>query len=177
MTAPVNISVLVPVYNVEPYLAQCLESICSQTLRELEIVCVVSRAAYVYRKRAGSITSGFASGSSLQSLDYLTVAELVLKEWKEAGILEEYRTAFLKMLVMGVRNIRKYAPHAVQKEVTRKVTDMLRQENLYRPAEDDACLSRREGKLLKAWMGGKSGLDFSYYWKKMRKAGARLLRR
>ena len=140
-------------------------------------VCVVSRAAYVYRKRAGSITSGFASGSSLQSLDYLTVAELVLKEWKEAGILEEYRTAFLKMLVMGVRNIRKYAPHAVQKEVTRKVTDMLRQENLYRPAEDDACLSRREGKLLKAWMGGKSGLDFSYYWKKMRKAGARLLRR
>jgi len=87
------------------------------------------------------------------------------------------RTAFLKMLVMGVRNIRKYAPHAVQKEVTRKVTDMLRQENLYRPAEDDACLSRREGKLLKAWMGGKSGLDFSYYWKKMRKAGARLLRR
>ena len=341
MTAPVNISVLVPVYNVEPYLAQCLESICSQTLRELEIVCVddastdgslsilrefaerdprvkvvqapengglsrsrnlamshavgeylflvdsddwletdlleemyrcakaldadrlacgfryyyesapdredrflpedmappekgwlpctpetigkihhgaggmmirrsivekhgirfpegvacedlyfhyavfpwcrrvcvVSRAAYVYRKRAGSITSGFASGSSLQSLDYLTVAELVLKEWKEAGVLAEYRTAFLKMLVMGVRNIRKYAPHAVQKEVTRKVADMLRQENLYRPAEDDACLSRREGKLLKAWMGGKSGLDFSYYWKKIRKAGARLLRR
>lgn len=326
MTAPVNISVLVPVYNVEPYLAQCLESICSQTLRELEIVCVddastdgslsilrefaerdprvkvvqapengglsrsrnlamshavgeylflvdsddwletdllacgfryyyesapdredrflpedmappekgwlpctpetigkihhgaggmmirrsivekhgirfpegvacedlyfhyavfpwcrrvcvVSRAAYVYRKRAGSITSGFASGSSLQSLDYLTVAELVLKEWKEAGVLAEYRTAFLKMLVMGVRNIRKYAPHAVQKEVTRKVADMLRQENLYRPAEDNACLSRREGELLKAWMGGKSGLDFSYYWKKMRKAGARLLRR
>ena len=25
MTAPVNISVLVPVYNVEPYLAQCLD--------------------------------------------------------------------------------------------------------------------------------------------------------
>ena len=109
--------------------------------------------------------------------DQLTVAELVLKEWKEAGILEEYRTAFLKMLVMGVRNIRKYAPHAVQKEVTRKVADMLCQENLYRPGEDDSSLSRREGKLLKTWMGGKSGLDFSYYWKKIRKAGARLLRR
>lgn len=26
MTAPVNISVLVPVYNVEPYLAQCLKA-------------------------------------------------------------------------------------------------------------------------------------------------------
>ena len=46
------------------------------------------------------------------------MAQLVLEEWKRAGILEEYRAAFLKMLVMGVRNIRKYAPHAVQKEVT-----------------------------------------------------------
>ena len=140
-------------------------------------VCVVSRAAYVYRKRAGSITSGFASGSSLQSLDYLTVAQLVLEEWKRAGILEEYRAAFLKMLVMGVRNIRKYAPHAVQKEVTRKVFRMLREENLYRPGEEDSRLSRREEKLLKTWLAGKSGLDFSYYWKRMRKAGARLLRR
>lgn len=26
MTVPVNISVLVPVYNVEPYLVQCLEA-------------------------------------------------------------------------------------------------------------------------------------------------------
>ena len=141
-------------------------------------VCVVSRAAYVYRKRAGSITSGFASGSSLQSLDYLTVAELVLKEWKEAGVLAEYRTAFLKMLVMGVRNIRKYAPHAVQKEVTPEGGPICSVRKICnRPAEDNACLSRREGELLKAWMGGKSSLDFSYYWKKMRKAGARLLRR
>lgn len=137
--------------------------------------CVVSRAAYVYRKRAGSITSGFASGSSLQSLDYLTVARLVLEEWKQSGILEEYRIAFLKMLVMGVRNIRKYAPHAVQKEATRKVSLLLREENLYRPGKDDSRLSRREGNLLKTWMAGKSGLDFSYYWKRMRKAGARML--
>ena len=34
-----------------------------------------------------------------------------------------------------------------------------------------------EEKLLKTWLAGKSGLDFSYYWKRMRKAGARLLRR
>ncbi|WP_302014336.1 glycosyltransferase family 2 protein [uncultured Akkermansia sp.] len=140
-------------------------------------ICVVSRAAYVYRKRSGSITSGFASGSSLQSLDYLTVARLVLEEWKQSGILEEYREAFLKMLVMGVRNIRKYAPHAVQKEVTRKVSQMLRRENLYRPGEGSSSLSLREDKLLKTWLAGKSGLDFSYYWKRMRKAAARMLRR
>lgn len=139
--------------------------------------CVIVSPCYVYRKHGSSVTAAFASGSSRQSLDYLTVAELVLEEWKRSGILEEYRVAFLKMLVMGVRNIRKYAPHAAQKEVTRKVRRLLCEENLYRLGEDDSRLSRREGKLLKTWLAGKSGLDFSYYWKRMRKAGARMLRR
>ncbi len=34
------ISVVVPVYNVEPYLRRCLESICRQTYSHLEIICV-----------------------------------------------------------------------------------------------------------------------------------------
>ncbi|MDO4527305.1 MAG: glycosyltransferase family A protein [bacterium] len=34
------ISVIVPVYNVEPYLRRCLDSICGQTYRNLEILCV-----------------------------------------------------------------------------------------------------------------------------------------
>ncbi len=34
------VSVVVPVYNVRDYLQQCLDSICSQTLREIEIICV-----------------------------------------------------------------------------------------------------------------------------------------
>lgn len=35
-----KISVIVPIYNVEPYLRECLDSIVNQTLRELEIICV-----------------------------------------------------------------------------------------------------------------------------------------
>lgn len=35
-----KISVIVPVHNVEKYLAQCLTSICQQTLSEIEIICV-----------------------------------------------------------------------------------------------------------------------------------------
>ena len=35
-----SVSVLVPIYNVERYLPQCLEALCSQTLRDLEIVAV-----------------------------------------------------------------------------------------------------------------------------------------
>lgn len=39
MPAPL-VSVVVPVYNVEKYLAQCLDSLKKQTLREIEIICV-----------------------------------------------------------------------------------------------------------------------------------------
>lgn len=34
------VSVIVPVYNVRPYLAECLSSILSQTLTDLELICV-----------------------------------------------------------------------------------------------------------------------------------------
>lgn len=36
----VLISVIIPVYNVELYLAECLDSVCTQTLRDIEIICV-----------------------------------------------------------------------------------------------------------------------------------------
>lgn len=36
----VKISVIIPVYNVEKYLKNCLDSIINQTLKEIEIICV-----------------------------------------------------------------------------------------------------------------------------------------
>ena len=39
MSTP-KISVIVPVYNVEKYIAECLESLINQTLHDIEIVCV-----------------------------------------------------------------------------------------------------------------------------------------
>ena len=35
-----KVSVIIPVYNVEKYLRECLDSIVNQTLREIEIICV-----------------------------------------------------------------------------------------------------------------------------------------
>lgn len=35
-----KVSVVIPIYNVEKYLCQCLESICKQTLNNIEIICV-----------------------------------------------------------------------------------------------------------------------------------------
>ena len=35
-----KVSVIVPVYNVAPYLARCLDSLVGQTLKDIEIICV-----------------------------------------------------------------------------------------------------------------------------------------
>ena len=36
----VKISVIIPVYNAEKYLSQCLDSVLSQSLSEIEVICV-----------------------------------------------------------------------------------------------------------------------------------------
>lgn len=45
-----KVSVIIPVYNVEKYLAECLDSICNQTLSELEIICVMMVLQIVHLK-------------------------------------------------------------------------------------------------------------------------------
>lgn len=36
----IKISVIIPVYNVEKYLAKCLDSVLNQTLKEIEVICI-----------------------------------------------------------------------------------------------------------------------------------------
>ena len=36
----VKVSIVVPVYNVEPYLEKCLDSLVNQTLKDIEIIVV-----------------------------------------------------------------------------------------------------------------------------------------
>lgn len=36
----VKVSVIIPVYNIEPYLQECLDSVMTQTLKEIEIICI-----------------------------------------------------------------------------------------------------------------------------------------
>ena len=36
----IKVSIIIPVYNTEKYLRRCLDSICSQTLEDIEIICI-----------------------------------------------------------------------------------------------------------------------------------------
>lgn len=40
MSEKIKVSVIIPVYNVEKYLHECLDSVVNQTLKEIEIICV-----------------------------------------------------------------------------------------------------------------------------------------
>lgn len=58
----VKVSVIIPVYNVEKYLEQCLDSIIHQTLEEIEIICVDDGSTdnslnilYTYQKKDNRI--------------------------------------------------------------------------------------------------------------------------
>ena len=45
-----KVSIVIPVYNVEAFLARCLDSILAQTLREIEVICVDDEA-WITRSR------------------------------------------------------------------------------------------------------------------------------
>ena len=60
MEQDILVSVIVPVYNVEKYLARCVESILSQTYRNLEIILVDDGA----KDTSGSICDDFAATDS-----------------------------------------------------------------------------------------------------------------
>ena len=35
-----KVSVIIPVYNTEKFLRKCLDSVCNQTLQDIEIICI-----------------------------------------------------------------------------------------------------------------------------------------
>ena len=53
----VKVSVVIPVYNVEKYLPECLDSVLSQTLQELEVICIDDASP----DRSGEILDEYAA--------------------------------------------------------------------------------------------------------------------
>ena len=80
------ISVIVPIYNVKPYLMQCIESICNQTYRDLEIVLV---------------DDGSSDGSSLICDQYQRIDDRIVVLHKENEGLVNARKSGLQISVDG----------------------------------------------------------------------------
>lgn len=55
-----KVSIVIPVYNVEKYLGDCLDSVCNQTLKDIEIICVDDGST----DKSGSILDEYAARDS-----------------------------------------------------------------------------------------------------------------
>ncbi len=63
------ISVIIPVYNAEKYLCECLDSIINQTLRDIEIICIDD----------GSTDNSFIIEQTLQEFDFFELIGVCFK--------------------------------------------------------------------------------------------------
>ena len=101
------ISVIVPIYNVEPYLGECLDSLCGQTLRNIEIIGVDDgstdgsgalldeyaakdkRIIAVHQKNAG-VSAARNAGMRLARGEYLAFVDG--DDWMDADFLQKLYT-------------------------------------------------------------------------------------
>ena len=106
-----KISIIVPVYNVEPYLRQCLNSLVNQTLKDIEIICVNdgspddclsilhehaekdNRIAVINQKNTG-LSGARNSGLKVASGEYVMFVDS--DDWVDVRICEELYNAALR---------------------------------------------------------------------------------
>lgn len=91
--ADVKVSIIVPVYNVEKYLRQCMDSIINQTLNEIEIICLDdcstdfsgkildeyakkdSRVIVIHKEKNGGYGHSLNMGMRLAQGEYIGIVE------------------------------------------------------------------------------------------------------
>lgn len=106
----IKVSVIIPVYNVEPYIRKCLDSVINQTYRNLEIICIDDgstdssgeicdeyaendRRIRVFHKHNGGVGSARNVGLNNLTGDYVGFVDP--DDWIEADMYETLLTAAL----------------------------------------------------------------------------------
>ena len=88
-----KISVIIPVYNVEKYLAECLDSVVNQTLKDIEIICV---------------NDGSTDGSA-QILEEYAQKDIIIDP-HTATALNAYKNDGIKTIIVSTAEWSKFAP-------------------------------------------------------------------
>ena len=105
------LSVIIPVYNVAPYLPRCLESILQQTRKVQEIICVddgsedesgqildayaqKNENIYVIHKENGGLVSARKAGLAMATMPYATYVDS--DDWIESEMYEIMMDAMLQ---------------------------------------------------------------------------------
>ena len=98
------LSVVVPVYNVEPYLERCIQSILNQTYKNLEVILVDDGSTdksgsvcdeyvlqddrvKVIHKKNGGLVSARKAGAAIATGSYITAVDS--DDWIESNMFEE----------------------------------------------------------------------------------------
>ena len=120
MISPI-ISIIVPVYNVEKYLPRCLDSIVTQTLRDIEIICVndgtkdnsvsilneyaaKDNRIKIIHKKNGGLSSARNEGMKYATAEYIGFVDS--DDWIEP---DTYELAYNAMIVNNVDLVCWYA--------------------------------------------------------------------
>lgn len=135
-----GISVVVPVYNVEKYLGECLESLINQTFRDIEIICINdgssdnsfnileeyakkdSRIIVINQKNSG-VSNARNKGVDIASKDY--IAFIDSDDWVDKNYLEELYNAITKnncdiavaTIIRKRPNSQKYRVHYTEEKI------------------------------------------------------------
>lgn len=165
------VSVIVPVYNVEKYLPACLDSICSQTLHELEIIVVndgstdqSGRIADEYaakdsrikviHQRNGHLSAARNAGLSVVTGEYVSFIDS--DDWIDKEMLESmYRVAESDSLDLVITGVHVEYPR----------------ENRSYDHRVDACITANTKKEIKAlYFKLRELCLFNYAWNKLYRA-------
>lgn len=96
-----QISVIIPIYNVEKYLSDCVESVLKQTYTDLEIILVDDGS----QDASGQICDDYAKQDSRVQVIHKRMAVYLLREMQEL-IKPRDSTSFSSIVMTGLRKMR-----------------------------------------------------------------------
>lgn len=151
MLSGVKVSVLVPIYNVEDFLPECLDSLVKQTLKEIEIICINDGSTDSsleiiknYAKNDGRIVvvnkknSGYGDSMN-KGLDRATGEYVGIVESDDFIDLD----AFEKMYKLARKHELDVLKSNFYEYVTKKKRDVAKS-NMFLPDEENEVLDTRE---------------------------------